>query len=225
MRVKRLITVCLILVFLWPTLPLGGNQKLRLVITMLIDKENYLQTSFGEPPQLAVWLEDPSGSIIRTVWVAKRSGRSWWKGKVECPTALPYWESRHRLEKSGFRQRSLLRRFVDAVSGATPTGGRFFVETDVRAGESWHFFVEVNLSADFNRDFPAYLDDGTPDDEMNGQPSLVYRGTITARQGAAAGAVIIGRTDQWVPVDTLIEDLSGMTTALEIISDLKAYCR
>jgi len=225
MKGRESIVFFLLLLVFSSASPTQGAQKIRLVISMEVNQAVYRQTSFGEPPQIAIWLEKPGENRIRTIWVAKRSGRRWWKGKVECPTALPYWESRHRLESSEYRERRLLKRFIDAISGATPTGGRFSVETEVDFGQIWHYFVEVNLSGDFNPAFPAYLDDGTPDSEMNGQPSLVYKGVIKARPGAVAGAEVIGRSDQWVPVDTLIEDLTGMTTALEIITDLKAHCR
>lgn len=197
-------------------------ETVRLHVTMIVDKEVYLKTDFGEPPQIAVWMEQPETGKIRTVWVARRSGRRWWKGKVECPVALPYWESRHKREKSDYQERGLLKRFIDAISGATPTGGPFGVETPVAAGETWQFFVEVNLSADFNRDFPSQLMDGTPDTEVNGQPSLIYRGVIRTEPGQSAEATLLGRTDQWAAVDRIIPDLAGITTARDILSNIRA---
>jgi len=202
------------------SVPKGG--KVRVTVSMVVDKDVYLSTLYGEPPQIAVWLEQPKTGKIRTVWVARRAGRRWWKGKVECPVALPYWESRHRHEKSDYKGRGLLKRFIDAVSGATPTGGPFSVDVDLDVGESWDFYVEVNLSADFNGDFPKRRDDGLPDPEVNGQPSVIYRGRIKAQPGQKARAVLVGRTDQWEAVDEMLTDLSGLTTAKSIILEVMA---
>ncbi len=199
-------------------------EKVRLVFSMNINKDIYLDTVFGEPPQIAVWLEQSEGRVMRTVWVARRAGRRWWKGKVECPVALPYWESRHRQEKSEYKARGLLKRFVDAVTGATPTGGPFSVDLEMKAGEVWDFFIEVNLSADFNAAFPQRDETGLPDPEVNGQPSIIYMGKITALPGRKAVAKLIGRSDQWAPVDELLPDLEGITTAREILSNVEARC-
>ena len=204
----------------WP----ASAEKVKLTVSMEVDRDVYLNTLYGEPPQIAVWLEQPKTGKIRTIWVARRAGRRWWKGKVECPVALPYWESRHRHEKSDYKGRGLLKRFIDAVSGATPTGGPFTVEIDLNAGETWDFYVEVNLSADFNAAFPQRRDDGLPDPEVNGQPSVIYKGRIETLPGQKARAVLVGRTDQWEAVDELIVDLEGITTAREIVRRVAASC-
>jgi hypothetical protein len=191
---------------------------------MQVHRDVYLQSDFGEPPQIAVWLENIESGAVRTVWVARRAGRRWWKGKVECPTALPLWESRHRNERSGFKARGLLKRFIDAITGATPTGGLFETRVHVPRSSRWTCFVEVNVSGDFNRDFPSQLDDGTPDTEVNGQPSLIYRGVIQADPEASGSAELAGRTDQWLPVNRMIEDLSGITSASEVVTNIRMQC-
>jgi hypothetical protein len=194
-----------------------------LEFSMNVDRQIYKYSDFGEPPQLAVWLEQPVTGKIRTVWVARRSGRRLWKGKVECPTALPFWESRHKKEKSEFQHRGLLERLVDAISGATPKGGVFKVNVTVPRGGKWDYYIEMNVSGDYNVHFPSRLENGTPDPEGNGQPSLVYKGQIEARPNASDSPVLTGRTNQWVAVDTVIPDLTGITSAKKVLSNIKVF--
>ena len=191
---------------------------------MTVDIETYEMTDYGEPPQLAIWLEKPTPARMRTVWVARRSGRQLWKGKIECPTALPLWESRHNHEKSDYKKRGLLKRLVDAISGATPTGGVFSTKVKVPRGSSWDCYVEVNLSGDFNQRFPFRDGNGMPDPEINGQPSLIYAGKIIALPGQQSSLKLIGRSRQWVAVDYIVKDLTGITSAKDAVTDIKVVC-
>ena len=191
---------------------------------MNVDRKIYRHTNYGEPPQIAVWLEQPENEKIRTVWVSHRTGRQQWKGKVECLTSLPYWESRHKKEKSSFKERSIFKKLIDALTGATPKGGEFIVKTSVPEGSIWEYYIEVNLSGDFNVNFPSSLENGEPDPDGNGQPSLIYKGIIEVKNGNTDIPEIIGRTDQWIPVDTIITDLSGITSAMKIFSSVQIIC-
>lgn len=195
-----------------------------LEFSMDVDRNVYIRSDYGEPPQLAIWLEQPGTGKIRTVWVARRSGRRLWKGKVECPTALPYWESRHKKEKSEYEARGLLERLVDAVSGATPKDGTFKVKVTVPPGSEWQYYIEMNLSGDYNVDFPSRLEDGTPDPEGNGQPSLIYKGKISGVLHASNTPQLVGRTDQWMAVDYIITDLKGIKSAKKALSNINVSC-
>jgi hypothetical protein len=201
-----------------------GSKQVEIEFSMDVDRDVYKYSNYGEPPQLAIWLEQPETGKIRTVWVARRSGRRLWKGKVECPTALPYWESRHNKEKSAYRQRGLLERLVDAISGATPKGGTFKARVELPLGSKWEYYIEMNVSGDYNYDFPSCLEDGTPDPEGNGQPSLIYKGIIKATPGNSCIPELIGRTDQWIAVDHIIEDLKGITNAKKVLSNINVSC-
>lgn len=199
------------------------KDRVVLEFSMSVNQSVYEHSDFGEPPQLAIWLEQPDSGRIRTVWVSHRTGKNQWKGKIECLTALPYWKSRHEKEISSFRERSLLKRLIDALTGATPKGG-FRARIRVPRGSRWAYYIEVNVSGDFNVTFPSVLDDGTPDPDGNGQPSLIFKGEITAKPNAMDIPKLIGRTDQWVPVDTIIHDLTGITTAKDIFYELEVFC-
>ena len=194
-----------------------------LEFSMTINRHNWEHTDFGEPPQLAIWLERPDSGWVRTVSVSHRTGRNQWKGKVECPTALPYWKSRHRIEKSGFRERTRLRRLADAISGATPREN-FSTQIRVPPESQWEYYIEVNVSGDFNAAFPSMTERGMPDTDGNGQPSLVYRGEIVAEPHSADTPALIGRTEQWSAVDSVITDMVGIDSAVHILQDVKVTC-
>ncbi|MFZ5519518.1 MAG: hypothetical protein ACOY90_23030 [Candidatus Zhuqueibacterota bacterium] len=195
-----------------------------LEFSVVVDRDVYEYTNYGEPPQMAFWLERPETGDIRTVWVSHRTGRRQWKGKVECPVALPFWESRHALEKSNFRERHLLQRLLDAITGATPQGGVFSVKTTAPENSHWDYFIEVNLSGDFNAAFPSQRDNGEPDHEGNGQPSLIFKGRMEATPGVSHAPELIGRTDQWVAIDSIITDMAGITSARKILRNIQVNC-
>lgn len=202
----------------------SDNNTNTIIFSMNINREIYEETNFGEPPQIAIWLENYKTRKIKTIWVARRAGRRWWKGKIECPTALPLWNSRHKKEKSDYKTRGLIKRLIDAITGATPTGGEFTVTTQVEKNCKYYYFIEVNVSADFNSHFPYRMENGAPDPQVNGQPSILYKGIITSHPGDTSHPKIIGRSEQWAAVDSVISDLTGITTARQLISDIKAVC-
>lgn len=183
--------------------------------SFLVNRSNWEYTLFGEPPQLAVWLEQPGSNNIQTVWVSHRTGKNQWKGKVECPTSLPYWKSRNVLEQSGFKERTLIQRLVDALTGATPKED-FNTTVQLPPGSRWTYYIEANVSGDFNPAFPMMSEEGYPDDDGNGQPSLIYKGTIWTFPDYVSTPALLGRTDQYFAVDSIIQDLSGITTAREM---------
>ncbi len=195
----------------------SDSSQVTLQFSLRVNKNTYLYTDYGEPPQLAVWLEYPNGKFYKTVFVTHRTGANDWAGKVDCPVALPIWESRQ------FGQLPPTQRpdFLAAVTGATPQGGPFQVKIRVPRGSRWRYFVEVNASGDFNAAFPYWLKNGTPDDVGNGQPSLVYSGDILAEPGKAGSPKLLGFTAQLTPVDTLRTDWDKMTTARALISDIR----
>lgn len=203
----------------------ADSALVELQFTMDVQRDIYKRTIYGEAPQLAIWLENLDCSMIHTVWVSHRAGRNDWKGKFHCPVALPYWESRHRFEKGRFKERNLLIRLLDAISGATPTGGLFTAKTLVPQGTHWDYYIEVNVSGDYNAAFPYWSEWGTPDPEGNGQPSIIYKGSITARLSSSDVPALVGRTDQFSPVDTFLTDLGGITTAREILREIRVMAQ
>ena len=193
---------------------------LTLTFSLELNRRVYDYTDYGEPPQVAIWLEQPDKGVIRTIFVTYRTGKGMWKGRVDCPVSLPYWENRCMEE---IRSRGIAGPAIpvpDAISYPTPKT-TFRVNSPVAAGSVWNYFIEVNCSADYNRTFPSVLDEGFPDPFGNGQPSLVYRGQIKAEPGQKDMPEVIGRTDQLDPVDTLITDMTGITDATKLLSKIE----
>ena len=109
---------------------------------------------------------------------------------------------------------------VDAISGATPMVNHLKFKTVVDSGAVWKYYVEVNVSGDYNNDFPKYLDGGIPDSEVNGQPSLIYCGTIASIPGQHGKSQLIGRTDQITASSKIVSDLGGITSARQLLKKI-----
>ena len=181
-----------------------------------VNRNVYIYTNFGEPPQIAIWLEYPDSNFYRTVWVTHRSGKNDWEGKVECKVALPYWNyKRHADQQSGIPSP-----VVDGLTGATPKNGEFRAKITVPENTVWRYNIEVNASGDYNDNFPYWSDLGMPDSDGNGQPSIIYSGTIIARIGNTSEPKLIGWTDQWSKFSTLHTDLDKITTAKRLVDNL-----
>jgi hypothetical protein len=96
---------------------------------------------------------------------------------------------------------------------------------DVPEGTNWNYYIEVNVSGDFNTNFPNRSREGVIDAYGNGQPSLIYKGQIQAKHGAASKPILLGRTDQHSTEPVLIADLVGITSAKELLSGIRVSCR
>ncbi len=199
-----------------PRAEAGDSSWVRLNFSLTVDKNTYLYSDYGEPPQLAIWLEYPDGKFYKTVFVTHRVGANDWVGKVDCPVALPIWES----WQFGKKRRPDETQKIRAVTGATPKGGIFRPDIQVPPGSRWRYFVEVNVSGDFNDAFPYGSKEGAPDDVGNGQPSLVYSGEIVAEPGQKNSPKLLGFTDQFSPVDTLRTNFKKITTAKKLLSKI-----
>ena len=191
----------------------GNPSGFSLRFSLTVDKNTYLHTDYGEPPQLAIWLESPNGKFFKTVVVTQRPGDNNWMGKVDCPVTFPIWELKQFVRK---RRPDDIQQ-IRVVTGATPKGGVSRTSVRVPPGSRWRYFVGVNASGDFNDAFPHGLKEGGPDDGGNGQPSLVYSGEIVAKIGQKDTPKLVGFTDQFTPVDTLRTDFEKITTARRLV--------
>jgi len=200
-----------------------ADGQVNLLFRLKVDRKVYIQSDWGQPPQLAIWLEQPGGHKIKTLWVTHRTGAGEWRGKADCPVSLPYWVSRYNKETKTTGPPTFQQPVADAITQPTPRT-EFRATTTVRRGSTWDYFVEVNVSGDFNRDFPSIQDDGVEDPQGNGQPSLIYQGRITAKVGARSSPKLIGRTDQFEPVDHIIKDLKSVTSAKQILPVIDVSC-
>jgi hypothetical protein len=202
------------------------EQKSPVDLTFQIDLDEqiYKGSAYGKPPQMAVWIQNKQDKSIHTVMVTHHMGACDWGGKVERPIALPYWVGFYKRQTGTSGPPTREHPAPDAITFATPKS-EFIINTPVPEGSNWNYFVEVNVSGDFNADFPKQTTDGRADRNGNGQPSLVYKGTIEAVRGAISRPAVLGHTDQFEPVTTLTENAEGMTTALELLKTIKVACR
>lgn len=181
------------------------------------DKDAIYLSTFAEPPQFAIWIENNKTGEKQTVFVTYRSGMGDWEGKPSVPVAIPRWSALFAANKEmddGHK--------MDAVSGATPKEGFFSISTEIPEGSSWNCWIEMNLAGDFNDSFPALDEEAMKEDEFFcGQPALLYHATINAKEGFT---VIPKLTSQsvWDNGTHRIEPISdGVTTARKIFKDIK----
>ncbi|UCG57993.1 MAG: 5'-methylthioadenosine/adenosylhomocysteine nucleosidase [Phycisphaerales bacterium] len=202
----------------------GCSEHVLLQFSLQLDPKIYGQTSYKKPPQFAIWLEQRSPGEIHTVWVTEKTAKRNWGPNISRPVSLPYWASRWKIETQGKYPATPNKPVPDATTGATPRED-FHTEIRVPANSTWSYFVEVNVSGDYNAAFPEKGKDGTRDQHGNGQPSIIYQGTITAAHGQTSSPRLIGRTNQWQSVEQTNPDLAGITSAASLISNIKVTCR
>lgn len=195
-------------------------ETVTLVFQIELDRQVYEDSAWGDPPQLAVWLQDDTGERLRTVAVTHRTGAGDWEGKVECAVALPTWVAFYNRETGTQGPPTWDHPAPDAITCATPRA-KLNATIRVPRDTRWMYFVEVNVSGDYSAHFPRMSEDGFSDRYGNGQPSIVYRGSIEAVEGAASEPELWGRTDQHTALDTVSTDLNQITTARGLLRSVK----
>ena len=201
---------------------LCNSGKSQLTFHVKLNREIYQLSDYGEAPQLAIWLESEDGKEIRTVFVTYRTAKAKWKGKVECPVSLSFWVGRWNKETATIGEPTAKNPVIDAVTGATPKD-ELTVKASVPAGSKWNCFAEVNVASDFSIEYPFYVN-GMPDPQMNGQPSAIFKGSITAIEGKSVRPVLVGRTKQVNPSTAIIEEVKSLTTIKDIFIVFEVKC-
>ena len=156
------------------------KNRIQVEFNIHINKEAIYLSIYSEPPQFAIWLENPETGECKQVFVTYRVSRGDWEGKADVPSALPRW-------KAVFRDGDLASERSDeeiAVSGATPRNDYFRVRAEVRPESEWICWIEMNLAGDFNDYYPQFNLVTKEEDEFAcGQPSILYRTEIKAKEG------------------------------------------
>jgi len=201
----------------------------------------------AKPPQIALWLEEPDGTFVVTLYVTRRTAAQDWrpmpsenKGEIRRPSALPIWTYTHvrggiqPIESCSAchdRHRSAVKStegdpFLDSITGATPETGferEWKIPPELKTG-TYILCAEINHSFDYNdtyrKDLPAEdpLENG-----VNGQPSLFLAGPIAL--GKTASRVVLRPLGHGHPAGNdgrVYEGLEGMTTALSIVRTIEA---
>ena len=175
---KLVITVALLSVLvIWYVIQKTEN-RVQIEFNIHINKEAIYLSTYSEPPQFAIWLENRRGGEIQPIFVTYRAGKGDWEGKSDVPVALPRWKSISR-ENSAITQEEEI-----AISGATPKDDFFRARAEVRPGSQWICWIEMNLAGDYNEFYPQFNPATLQEDEYAcGQPALLYQIPVEAREG------------------------------------------
>ena len=170
-------------------------------------KMKILLFSVSTTPQMAAWIEDNQGDYISTITVTNKGAQKKWMGAPQGgrPEALPVWY--HKIPNNTAQ--------IDSVSAATPKGAvAIQIDRDpLINGREYTVYLEINLSFDYNDTWPESNND------VNGQPSLLYRADFIAGTSERIKLEPIGRGSADGSDGYIVNSLGGMTTTLTIIQD------
>jgi len=183
------------------------------------NKEIIRLSTFAEPPQFAIWIENSKTHKLKTVFVTSRVSKGDWEGKANVPVALPRWFELFRGENKSFEIVENDR--YSAVTGATPKGDYFSVRIEVEPGSSWICWIEMNLAGDFNEAFPEFNEESLKEDEFScGQPALIFKAEIIAEKGMKTVPVLEAQSIWENGVNRVEPVSSGVTTARNVFDDM-----
>ena len=196
-------------------------NKTDIEFNIHINEKLIKESTFGESPTFAVWLEVPGSKITQTVFVTNRAGKGDWEGKAAVPVALPKWFQVNAREKlTGNKLGNEIPHEI-TISGATPKPGYFSTRVRVNPGSKWICWIEVNLAGDFSDTYKEYnIVNKTSDDYKSGQPALLYRAEIEAVLGNEIKPEINGMCMLDSNQNVLVQPLEGITTATDIFDQI-----
>ncbi len=177
-------------------------------------------STYAEPPQFAIWIENIRTHELKTVFVTHRASIGDWEGKTHVPVALPRWYDLFLEENTPF---TVIEdeKFM-AVTGATPKKDFFSVRIEVKPGSRWICWIEVNLAGDYNEAFPELnLQTFEEDEFATGQPALLYKAEIIAEEGRHY-VPYLEALSTWKNGENEIEPVGeGITTAKNIFDTIQ----
>jgi len=173
------------------------------------------------PPQVAIWTEDPSGRYLSTLYVTHRIATAAWRSNGGNPRreALPVWC--HARGGQPTKESPV----VDGTSGATPKA-----DFEVKVGpvgdvRRFTVKIEVNHSTDWNEHYPKNAAEGesgySGGSGGSGQPALVYAAEIDLDQPRKSyTARLVGHSSPDGSDGDIRPDTSHITTALDIVREI-----
>lgn len=191
----------------------------------------FLGIKIKNPPQIAIWVEDTQGNYLSTVYATSKIATQSWQaaGGNRRKEALPSWcYARGVQYDDGLYLPTKKEPLTDGVSGATPKGS-FEVKLSLASAlKQFVVKIEINHSTDFNAAYPKSAQEsdanysGGP--KGSGQPALVYAAYVDLSSGEKSfEAGLIGHSSADGSSGELSEDLSGLTTALQIVERVIIY--
>ena len=196
-------------------------NKTDIEFTLHINEKLVKESTFGESPTFAIWLEDQASGLTQTIFVTSRAGKNDWEGKSSVPVALPKWFQVNEKEKANKNKLTNIMSDQLIISGATPKPGFFATRVRVAPGSKWICWLEVNLAGDFNDKFPEYDEIKKISDEYKtGQPALLYRSEIVVTYGQTVTPGIEGMCLLDPQKGVMITPPEGITTAKDIFDEI-----
>jgi len=187
-------------------------------------------------PTLAIWLETETGKYIQTLYVSESiakgvfqhgdasSGR-WLVGPVRRPSALPYWARKRNVqEDDGLYVPTQETAIPDAYTGPTPQSDfNLKSKSDKVLLAPFKVMLEINQSFDYNEFWTTTRFSGDRHYSASGQPSLIYESELIDPSNLKDKyfMTVIGHGHFNGSNGQLFTDLSGHTTALNIVYSLK----
>lgn len=199
------------------------------------------------PPQFAFWIEDTEGNYLNTLLCTYRAATGKWKASkgedknnIHRESALPYWSHKRGIQSqaididalssatvpSAYYMPTTENPLVDGITCATPNESSQFKVSQSDQLTQFMMFAEFNQSTDFNEHFPSSAIKGENNysggEQGSGQPSLIYSTTINLQNANKEyNLKLIGHGSPDGSSDTLIIDLSKITSAMHIIESVK----
>ena len=179
-------------------------------------------SNFAEPPQFAIWLENPVKKELRTVFVTHRVAIGDWEGKANVPVALPQWFRLFKKNKKTGESAESKNNSYMAITGATPKDDYFSIRIEVEPGSEWICWIEMNLAGDFNDAFPEIdLKTLREDEFSNGQPALIFSADIKAVEGMVFVPQITAQSAWEKGIVTVAPVSDGITTAKNVFDKIR----
>ena len=200
---------------------------------------SFLKGEAHNHPLMAIWVEDEVGNFIQTLYVAESIGKGvfrhgdpssgkWMPGEIRRPAALPYWSHRRGIMASdGLFVPDSSDPVPDAYTGSTPPGS-FIIKTrlDDTGLSRFTLYFEINQSWDWNEHWTNNKFPGDKEYRSSCQPALVYYAAIDTNNLQREYILkVAGRSHHSGQSGELFSDLSTMTTALDIVKEIKVVVR
>ncbi|MEM9158215.1 MAG: DUF4405 domain-containing protein [Verrucomicrobiota bacterium] len=177
----------------------------------------------GAKPQIAIWAESSTRTLIETLHVSGDIAYSeeiqWGDEKLRRVDVLPIWRHRYT-QKWGIEPDGK----VDSMSGATPDHD-FSIDRNIETvGKAFTLYVEVNAPFDsnehYNSDQNKFSSNYTP--PGIGQPSLIYGAYIDPNKDKKYHLLdLVGHGGEKAPNDGQTRyDTAKLTTAKNLIEKI-----
>ena len=186
------------------------------------NKELIHLSTFAEPPQFAIWLENPETNELITVFVTHRVAIGDWEGKANVPVALPQWFKQFRGNGKPVKESGSAKGSDMVITGATPKDDYFSIRIEVKPGSEWICWIEMNLAGDFNEAFPEFDREDYKEDEFsNGQPALLFKADIKAIENQKYTPLLAAQSI-WENGLARVEPVNeGITTAKDVFDSIQ----